>query len=156
MKIASRFVLAILAIVCSQVISRADIIRWQEYRNGQWYTYERIVGDSSPASGAYLRYPARHYHANTPWSKLQRGMSPQQVCGLLGAPDIDYAFWGMGTQSWKHIDRCQGFDQVLYFSVHYRYMNGRWVAWNKDVDWMSEWWEGAGEYDHYDVSDEWQ
>ena len=124
--------------------------------DAQYLSYEQSQQTSYQQSQQFYPTTARHYHANTCWSRLRRGMSQQQVWGLLGRPDIDFAFGDRGFQSWRFTDRCQGFDQKLWFSVEYRYIDGRWMAWDKDVDWMVEWWDGAGEYDHHDVSDEWQ
>ncbi len=97
-----------------------------------------------------------HIHRGTPWSKLRTGMTGQQVGNLLGPCTAECSLSkGTWLQTWRVVDRCQGFGQVLYFSVRFEWRAGRWSAYKKSVSWLSEWWKGAGEYDSYDVSNEW-
>jgi len=101
---------------------------------------------------------AVHLHRGTQWSKVRVGMTGQQVGQLLGRCSNEYAI-GRDTwvQTWNYTDRCQGFDQDLYFHVWYQARNGRWLTSRKDVDWMTEsYFKGSGVYKHHDVSDEWQ
>ncbi len=107
------------------------------------------------------------------WRQLRVGMPEAQVYKMLG--DWKWGMWSAGiagimpasrTYHYWRKDYSKGFERTLWFEVRFRYDQPAhcYRAVTKGVDWITEKFEGASEYqcdgwsayNHFDVSDEFQ